>query len=75
MPAITRTTTNLSRIADIVNQRGDPINERVLFQGDIDDSDIPEILFGILDFLNLDALRTNATKHGNTEIQIQRREL
>lgn len=38
---------------------------------DLSEGELQVILFQILDHLKLDAVRTNRTKHGNTEIVVQ----
>ena len=39
----------------------------------MDGSELQELLFLVLEKLNLDAVRTNQTKHGAVEIRLQER--
>ncbi len=54
-----------------VNQRGEPVFEEYLGTwSNLNTDELQIILFEILGTLNWHAIRTNATKHGNTEIVI-----
>lgn len=56
------------------NQRGEEVQEHVLWQEDLNPGEAEALLFVLLDHLNLIAVRTNATKHGNTELQLRPRD-
>lgn len=56
------------------NQRGDEIEETVLSQywpDDVTDDQMRQVVFGLLEHLKLEAVRTNATKHGDTQVVIR----
>jgi hypothetical protein len=55
-----------------VNQRGEPIREDCLsFPFDLEPGEAEKALFLLLEHLNLTLWRTNATKHGVTELMIR----
>jgi len=55
-----------------VNQRGDEVFEEMLGEwSTLTPDELQTILFGMLDHLNLVAIKTNATKHGDTQIEIK----
>ena len=55
----------------MVNQRGEPVFEEYLgAHSNLEAHELQIILFDMLAEMNLCAVRTNATKHGNTEIVI-----
>jgi len=56
----------------MVNQRGEPVQEDYLYPGDLRDGELEQALFMLLQHLNLDLVRTNATKHGNVELDLRR---
>jgi len=56
----------------MVNQRGEPVLEDYLYDfSSVSHDELQTIVFAILDHLKLEALRTNATKHGNTELIVR----
>lgn len=56
-----------------VNQLGQPILENVLFFDQMEShKEVAQVLFMLLDKLNLQVVWTNATKHGNFEFELQR---
>jgi len=56
-----------------VNPYGDEIVEELLTYGYyLKTEDVAEVLALLLDRLGLEAIRTNATKHGWTEIQLRK---
>lgn len=56
-----------------VNQKGELVVEEILYLGltRINEDELHEIVDLILEHLQLRAVRTNATKHGNTEIRLE----
>lgn len=55
-----------------VNQAGQPIREQVLSVYDnIDRAGLNEVVFALLEHLGLEAVRTNATKHGDTQTVVR----
>lgn len=55
----------------MVNQRGEPVLEEYLCaRSNLDTHELKTILFEMLAEMNWYAVKTNATKHGNTEIVI-----
>lgn len=57
-----------------MNQNGDPVMEDELFQSWSDratQSQVEEAIGLLLRYLNLEVWRTNATKHGNTELELR----
>lgn len=55
-----------------VNQRGEPIEETHLGEfSDLTHDELQSLLFRLLDHLKLMAIRTNATKNGDTQIIIE----
>lgn len=55
-----------------VNQRGEPVFEDYLYDfSSVTHDELQTIVFGILDHLNLEALKTNATKNGNTQLIVR----
>jgi hypothetical protein len=58
-----------------VNQRVEPVFEEYLYaHSSLDTNELQIILFEMLSKMNWYAVRTNATKHGNTEIVIHKGE-
>lgn len=56
----------------MINQRGEPIAEEWLYSlSELKEGELQRIVFLLLDHLKLEAYRTNATKHGNTEIVLR----
>jgi hypothetical protein len=56
----------------IVNQEGQEVNEEVLRWADqLDDDTTKQLILLTIQHLKLEAVRTNATKHGNTEILLR----
>jgi hypothetical protein len=52
-----------------VNQKGEEIFEEYLYDGsELSVDELQEIVFAILDVLNLRVKRTNATRHGDVQI-------
>lgn len=57
-----------------ITQSGDEAFEDILFPLDrLTESDANELVFALLDHLDLEGLRTNRTKHGNTVIKVRPR--
>lgn len=55
-----------------VNQNGDPVfDEEIWLPDDLTDREAKQLLIMLLEKLNLRAVRTNATKHGNTEFHLK----
>lgn len=55
-----------------LNQAGAPIKEEYISEyGQLNVRENRELLFMLIEHLNLAIWRTNATKHGNTEIQLR----
>lgn len=55
-----------------VNQNGDPVfDEEIWLPDDLTDKEVKQLLLMLLEKLNLRAVRTNATKHGNTEFHFK----
>jgi hypothetical protein len=58
-----------------VNQQGDEVREYLMLPGDSADArnreELEELIFKILDHLQLQAWWTNATKHGGWEIELR----
>lgn len=52
----------------------EPFTDPVYMPDMIQDEDIKVLLWLLLDRLKLDLVRTNRTKHGNTELQLRPRE-
>ena len=52
------------------NQLGQPIVHEVLSADDVTEAEAKDLLFKLLGHLGLCAVRTNGTKHGNTELQL-----
>lgn len=58
-----------------VNQRGAPVFETsVIFPSDLLEGEAKQLLLLIVDHLCLEAVRTNATKHGTTQIILKPQE-
>lgn len=56
----------------LINQRGEPIVEEWLGpHSELAEGELQRIVFLLLGHLKLEACRTNATKHGNTEIVLR----
>lgn len=56
----------------IVNQQGKPVQEDFLGTwSDLSHAELQELLFLVIAHLNLAAYRTNATKHGTTELELR----
>lgn len=57
-----------------VNQRGEEVEETVLspYWGDMTGDEAKTLLMLLLDRLGLEAVRTNATKHGATEVILRK---
>lgn len=53
------------------NQRGEEVQEHVLCQEDLNPGEAEVLLFKLLEHLNLEAVRTNATKHGDWQLQVR----
>lgn len=51
------------------NQAGEPVEEEPIF--DVSPAMCGEVLLLLIDRLDLTLWRTNATKHGNTELQLR----
>lgn len=56
----------------MVNQNGEPVQENFLYPGDLREGELEQALFLLLRHLNIDLVRTNATKHGNVELDLRR---
>lgn len=56
-----------------VNQMGDPVRTEILnfSTGDVSREDTQKVIGLMLDHLKLIAVKTNATKRGYTEVQLQ----
>lgn len=55
-----------------VNQNGDPVFEDKIWNpDDLTDGEAKQLLIMLLEKMNLRAVRTNATKHGNTEFRLE----
>jgi hypothetical protein len=55
-----------------VNQNGDPVFEdKIWHPDDLTDEEAKQLLIMLLEKMNLRAVRTNATKHGNTELRLE----
>ena len=57
-----------------VNQRGEEAFNDYIYLKDLTDQEVRTVLNLVLDILNLDVHRTNATKHGITELQLRNSE-
>lgn len=53
------------------NQRGEEVQEETLWPGQLNVGELEEAVFMLLARLNLDLVRTNATKHGNVELELR----
>lgn len=54
-----------------VNQKGEEVFEETLFEwSDLCSSEIKEIVFLMSEHLGISFIRTNATKHGDTQIKL-----
>ena len=59
----------------LVNQRGAPIFQTLVTDPlDLNGLEAKQLVLLIANYLNLDVYRTNATKHGSTELIIQPKE-
>lgn len=56
-----------------VNQRGQPISEETLFPWGtgVSDDDMREAISLLCDHLGVCIIKTNATKNGNTEVELK----
>lgn len=55
-----------------VNQKGEAIEEStVQFAWELKERQAEELLLSLIAFLKLEAVRTNATKHGHVEMQVR----
>lgn len=55
-----------------VNQRGEQIDERDLSRfDDLSQDELKQVLFALLRYINVRAVSTNATKHGDRQIEIR----
>lgn len=60
-----------------VNQRGDPISETQIFPSygtEVDTEDLHEALNMLCEHLGVAIVRTNATKHGHSQLQLRKKE-
>jgi hypothetical protein len=60
-----------------VNRNGDPVEETQMFPiwcGDHTDEERDMAIYLLLDHFNLEIIRTNATKHGTTEMVLRKQE-
>jgi hypothetical protein len=56
-----------------VNQAGAPIEEHtLLFPEDFKEGEVAQAVLLILGRAGLELVRTNATKHGNTELELRK---
>lgn len=55
----------------MIDDREPRFTDHLFNFSDLSRDDLQEIVFQILDHLKLDVVRTNCTKHGNTEIVVR----
>jgi DNA primase len=56
----------------LVNQRGDPAaEEAIMFPGDFEGDELRQAVLLLAERLGVEIIRTNATKHGDTQIQLK----
>jgi len=57
----------------LVNQRGEPVYERTVAGCGVEpnEAELRTVVSMLLDHLNLEAVLTNATKHGTCEIELR----
>lgn len=56
----------------MVNQRGEPVQEDYMLPGIFEPGELEQAVCLLVQHLGLDLVRTNATKHGNTELRLRR---
>lgn len=54
-----------------VNQAGVPVYEIHMWEGNLSNEEVKTVLMLLLDKLELEVWKTNATKHGQEEIQLR----
>lgn len=54
-----------------VNQRGERVIERHIYMPDASPYEVQQVLAQLIERMSLHVVETNATKHGNTEIQLR----